>query len=64
MDGKLLKKRSFVRNVIVTILPSLSIIFLILLWLYASKINEVLVPSPLLVFERFLKTFRIKISGQ
>lgn len=62
--GKILHRRSFIGNIFYTILPSLSIVFLILLWLYASKANSILVPSPLDVFQRFLKTFSIKISGQ
>ena len=57
-------QRSFIGNILYMILPSLSIVFLVLIWLYASKANSVLVPSPLDVFQRFLKTFSIKISGQ
>jgi len=57
------KKRSFLGNIVYTVLPSLSIITLIVLWLLASKANEVLVPNPVTVFQRFIKTFRVPISG-
>lgn len=58
------KKRSFVGNIIYTILPSLSIICLIILWLCASKVNSVLVPTPIAILERFIKTFTVPISNQ
>lgn len=59
-----IKKRSFWGNVLYTVLPSLSLMLLVVIWLYASSVNSLLVPSPVKVFERFLKTFRVRISGQ
>lgn len=61
--AKNIKKRSFWANVLYTVLPVLSIVFLVLIWMYASHINSLLVPSPKMVLDRFIKTFRVKISG-
>ena len=64
MSQNIIKKRSFWGNVLYTVAPALSIVFLILIWFMASKANSVLVPTPVAVFKRFLKTFSVKISGQ
>ncbi|MGN0830523.1 MAG: ABC transporter permease [Candidatus Ornithospirochaeta sp.] len=64
MSQNTVKKRGFWGNVLYTVAPALSIVFLVLLWFFASKANSVLVPTPAAVFRRFLKTFTVKISGQ
>ena len=64
MKKAVVEKKSILQTALYYTLPSLSIICLILLWLYASHVNRVLVPSPVDVMERFLKMFTIPISGQ
>lgn len=51
-------------KIFTTIAPFISILFLILLWLSASSVNSELVPTPVMVWERFIKTFEKPISGQ
>lgn len=60
--AKELKKRSFIGNILYTIYPALSIVLLVLLWMYASSKNSVLVPSPKDVLDRFVKMFVVKIN--
>lgn len=58
-----IKQKSLFSKIIYTILPSVSVVLLVLLWVLASKANSVLVPTPLEVLQRFIKTFRVPISG-
>ena len=50
-------------KIFTTIAPFISILFLILLWLSASSVNSELVPTPVMVWEPFMKTFENQSAG-
>lgn len=58
------EKKSICRHIISTIAPSFLIVLLIGVWVFASSRNSVLVPSPLTVIQRFIKTFTNPINNQ
>lgn len=58
------KKTFSLRSVVMAVLPFLSIALLLAIWLAASSVDSDLVPSPLMVWQRLLRTFEKKISGQ
>lgn len=51
-------------HIIYTVAPALSLIILFTVWINISRGNSDLVPSPLMVWERFLRTFEKPINGQ
>ncbi|ONI46554.1 taurine ABC transporter permease [Candidatus Epulonipiscium fishelsonii] len=50
-------------NLLITILPVISILMLIGIWLFASSQNSELVPTPLKVWDRLLLLFEKPVSG-
>jgi len=57
------KKRITVLTIFNIVVPFLSLLGLLFLWLYASSINAELVPSPTAIWDRFLKLFVKPIGG-
>lgn len=53
-----------IKNIIYTIAPAITLVVLALLWMKASSGNVDLVPTPAMVWERFLKTFEKPINNQ
>lgn len=51
-------------HILYTIAPALSVVLLVLLWMQVSSGNSDLVPTPTMVWERFIKTFEKPINGQ
>lgn len=51
------------RRVINTVLPFVSLALLLCLWLYASSVNSVLVPTPKMTWDRLVQLFVQPISG-
>ena len=51
-------------HILYTIAPALSLVLLVLLWMSISSGNSELVPTPAMVWERFIKTFKKPINGE
>lgn len=59
-----MKKHSTLRNIFLMAAPACSLALLAAVWISASSVNSELVPTPLMVWERFIRTFEKPISGQ
>lgn len=62
--GRNSNKEPACKHIVSTLMPSFLIILLIGIWIFASNRNSVLVPSPVTVIERFIKTFTHPINNQ
>lgn len=62
--GRNSNKEPACKHIVSTLMPSFLIILLIGIWVFASNRNSVLVPSPVTVIERFIKTFTHPINNQ
>lgn len=58
------KKNLSCKHIFLTVAPVLSILFLVFIWLSASSVNSELVPTPGMVWVRFIQTFQNPISDQ
>ena len=52
------------KNILSTVAPALSLVLLMYIWVGASSVNSELVPSPPMVWSRFMQTFARPISGR
>lgn len=58
------RKNHTFRHILMTVAPALSVILLILIWVSASSVNSKLVPTPEIVWNRFILTFQKPISNE
>ncbi len=58
------KKNEAFQHILFIVAPVLSILFVIIIWITASSINSILVPTPKMVLDRFILSFQKPISDR